>query len=386
MWEIIVLTIGALAAILILATISFLSIRYYQNRHIKDGRDLEKIVEGIGENYISKPGNVGLVIGIIKNEKVFIKGFGKIRKQTGTSNGNNDECPGAKTIFELASIGKVFTASAAQILADRGEISLDDTIDTYLNSKVKVCEKAKNVTLRHLATHTSGFPSFPKSFLSKIKDPQNPYKHLTVQDLYGCLAKCAENSEPGRYKYSNLGMGCLGHILEIKTGKSYESIIKDEITGKLGLQNTTITLSDEQQRLLAQGYDKKGNPNPVWEDGILTGAGSFLGSAEDMIQFIRSNFDGRQSEISKSLVKTHAKQPNGKTGLGWHYYSKFFSFITDEGDVIWHNGGTGGSSSFAALNKKTKSGVIVLSNSTNEVTSLGRRLNFYSRHISFAEN
>jgi CubicO group peptidase (beta-lactamase class C family) len=378
MLKTIALIIGVLIFLLALGLACFLAYRYYGNRNIKDTKNLEEIVGRISDGYVNKNGNVGLIVGVVRGDRVFIKGFGKKSKERG-------DAPDAQTIFELASIGKVFTASAAQILSDRGEISFDDSIDKRLNPKVKLCEKAKNITLRQLATHTSGLPSFPESFIPKIKDELNPYKDLTVQDLYDYLATCENLGKAGSFDYSNLGMGVLGHILELKTGKSYETIVKDEIINRLEMKNTTITLSAEQRELLAQGYNEQGNPNPVWEDSVLTGAGSFLSNAEDMTKFIRANFDASHSEISNFLLKTHEKQTGGETGLGWHYYSRFFAALTDEEDVIWHNGGAGGYASFIAINKKTKSGIIVLSNTTDDVTWLGTRLNFSAKNISFSD-
>jgi len=378
MLKTIAVVIGVLIFLLALGIASFLAYRYYGNRNIKATKNLQETVGRIGDGYVNKNGNVGLVVGVVRGDRVFIRGFGKKSKERG-------DAPDAPTIFELASIGKIFTASAAQILSDRGEISFDDSVDKYLNPTVKICEKAKNITLRQLATHTSGLPSFPESFVPKIKDVLNPYKDLTVQDLYDYLATCENLGEVGSFDYSNLGMGVLGHILELKTGKSYETIVKDEIIKRLEMKNTTITLSAEHRELLAQGYNEQGNPNPVWEDAVLTGAGSFLSNAEDMTKFIRANFDASRSEISDSLIKTHEKQSGAKTGLGWHYYSRFFAVVTDEEDVIWHNGGAGGYANFMAVNKKTKSGVIVLSNTTDDVTWLGTRLNFSAKNISFSD-
>ena len=370
---------GAAVGLLILAVVAFLAYRYYQNRNIADTKNLEEIVEKAGNKYVGENGNVGLVVGIVKGDQVYIKGFGVTSKENGAP-------PDEKTIFELASVGKTFTASAAQILADRGEISFDDTIEKYLGAKTKLCAHLQKTTLRELATHTSGLPSFPESFGAKIKDETNPYKDLTTQDLYDYLANCDGFGARGDYEYSNVGMGLLGHLLELKTGKSYENLVKEELTEKLGMANTTITLSDEQRKILAQGYNEKGAPNPVWEDSVLTGAGSFLSNAEDMVKFIKANLDANQSEISKSLLKTHEPQFGGETGLGWHRYSKFFALITEEKDALWHNGGAGGYVSFVAFNKKSRSGVIVLSNSTNSVDALGTRLNFMAKNISLAGN
>lgn len=378
MLKTIAIVIGVLIFLLASGIVSFLAYRYFGNRNIEDTKNLEEIIEKTGTKYINENGNVGLVVGVVKGDRIYIRGFGKTNKENGAT-------PDAQTIFELASIGKTFTTSAAQILVDRNEISFDDTIDKYLNSKVKLCEQARNITLRQLAAHTSGLPSFPESFVPKIKDELNPYKDLTVQDLYDYLADCGGIRKSGSYEYSNLGMGVLGHVLEIKTGKSYETIVKDEIINKLEMRNTTITLSEEQKKLLAQGYNEQGNPNPVWEDNVLTGAGSFLSNAEDIVKFIKANFDENQSGISKSLLKTHERQFGGETGLGWHYYSGFVNFLTDESETIWHNGMAGGYASFIALNKKNKSGVIVLSNTTNDVTTLGIRLNFMAKNVSFSE-
>lgn len=379
MLKTIAIIIGIIIGLVLLAVVGFLALRYYQNRNIKDTKNLQSLVEKVGGEYVAKQGNVGLVIGVVKGERVFIKGFGATKKENGA-------VPNEKTIFELASVGKTFTTSTAQILADRAEISFDDTLEKHLGAKVKLCEQVKKITLRQLATHTSGIPSIPESFFPKMKDELDPYKDLVVQDLYDYLSECGGIEPGGSYSYSNTGMGVLGHILELKTEKSYETLVKEELTEKLGMTNTTIALTDEQKKLLAQGYNEQGNPNPVWEDKVLTGAGSFLSNAEDMIKFIKANFDENESEISPSLLKTHARQFDGKTGLGWHHNSKFFGFITNDKNSLWHNGGAGGYASYVGFDKETKSGVIVLSNSTDDVTPIGARLNFFARHISFSND
>ena len=368
--------------IIILAAIGFVGLLFYNRyrlNHLENKRNLQTHVDKAGEKYVGKSGNVGLVIGVVKDDKVYIKGFGKKAKE-------RNEAPDAKTIFELASIGKTFTASAAQILADRGEISFDDAIDKYANGKFKLCEQAKDVTLRHLATHTSGFPSLPTNLEAKISDELNPYRDYRVEDLYDYLATCEGKSEIGTFDYSNLGMGVLGHILETKTGKPYEQIVKDEITSKLGMENTTITLNEEQRKLLAQGYNAQGNPNPVWEDRVLTAAGSFLSNAEDMTKFIKANLDENQSDISNSLLRTHEKQFNGETGLAWQIPGWIEFFLAGSRDFVWHNGQAGGYSSFIAIDRARKCGLILLSNTTGDVTATGLMLLPFVRQISLAED
>ncbi len=352
--------------------------RYYRNRSLKDTKNLEEIIRQKGNAYVQNEGSIGLVVGVVKDDKIFIEGFGKTQK-------TNGKTPDANTLFELASITKVFTTSTAQILVDKGEINWKDSIEKYLPKDLKLSDKARKITLFQLATHTSGLPRLPKIFFPKMGDEKDPYKDLDVQDIYNYLETCEENSEVGKYAYSNLGMGLLGHILELKIGKSFESIVKEEIVEKLNMKNTTITLSEEQKKNLAQGYDNKGNPTPIWENKALAGAGSFISNAKDMCKFLSANLDSENSKISNSLVKTHKKYSNTKTGLGWHFYSWFFTFMTGERNILWHNGATGGYRTFLGINKNQKSGVIILSNSNNDVTALGMKLSFYIGKISLSQ-
>ena len=68
----------------------------------------------------------------------------------------------------------------------QGELKLSDPVSMYLPDSVKFTEKdGKTITLKHLATHTSGLPRFPENFIPK--DPQNPYKDYTISDIYQFL-------------------------------------------------------------------------------------------------------------------------------------------------------------------------------------------------------
>ena len=370
---------GGLIVIILVGIVLFLAYRYYRNRYRKDTQDLENLIKSLGKKHVKKTGGGGIVIGVIKNESIRIEGFGKESEE-------NNKIPDEKTLFELASIGKIFTVSAMQILVDRGDVSWSETLDRHLDKGIEFCEDVYQITLRHLATHTSGLPRFPRSFFHKVRDERNPYRDLSEGDLYNYLKNCEENTELGRYAYSNLGMGLLGHVLERLCGKSYESIVKDEILKKLDMEDTTITLSEEQKGHLAQGYDVEGKPTPLWENKLLAGAGSFISNAEDMIKFIKANFTPAASKISESLIKTHNKVKDSNIGLGWHYYSRFMGFMMGGEKVIWHNGTTGGYSSFISVDKENKCGVIILSSSKNDVTVLGIRLAMLVRDISFAYN
>lgn len=364
--------------ILIILAAAFLSnlirIRLNRLKNLKDTGDLQGRIDQFGENYLKSNNGVGLVIGVVQRGNVSIQGYGRISKES-------DKRPDEMSLFELASVGKLFTAAAFAQFADRGALSAGDRIDQYLADEVKLPETAQATTLIQLATHTSGFPSIPDSLRRRMKDQKNPYKSLTKADLYEYLSTCEGKKGAGHYKYSNFGMGLLGHIFELKYKDTYENIIKKEICSQLDMENTTITLNESQQKLLAQGYDAKGAPNPVWEDYVLTGAGSFLSNAEDMVKFIKANLDEEKTPLSASLFKTHVKQMNGKTGLGWHF-PMLGERLLGLNDIIWHNGMAGGYSSYIAIDKNHETGIIILSNTACDVRALGVKILLYARNIS----
>ncbi len=349
----------------------------YKTNHVIDSKNLAERIDKNVEKYMKEAHIKGLVVGIVKNNQTYYKGYGRI-------NDLSDEKPDSNTIFELASIGKVFTAAAVNIGIFRKEMDWNQTLANCLKNQVKIPQNYKG-TLLHLATHTSGLPSLPQNMIDKMIDEKNPYKAIKKQDIYDYLKECNENTTIGTYEYSNFGMGVLGHILELENHEIYENIVKKEICNVLGMKNTTITLSDEQKKLVAQGYDEDGNPNPIWQDSVLTGAGSFLSNTADMCLFIKANLNKNYASISPQLIACHEPQLDGITGLGWHLSNTWMDDLLGLKGVIWHNGGAGGYSSYIALDPKTKSGIIVLCNSAKDVTSLGTKLIHNVKNISFSK-
>lgn len=363
--------------IILLLLVIFIGLYFFiknKANNMQNTHDLGSKISKNAENLLQKEQRAGLVIGIVKDGKIFIKGFGTTQK-------GSDAVPDSTTIFELASVGKLFTTSAIQIGVERGDFNWDDKISKYLSPKVSI-PPAYDVTLRSLATHTSGLPSLPKNMIDKMTDDKNPYKDLSINDLYDYLKTCNENTAKGESIYSNFGMGLLGHILELKYGKKYEDIVIAEMCSKLGMSNTIVTLSDENKRKLAQGYDETGNSNPVWQDTVLTGAGSFLSTAADMVKFIKANLDAHNSPISSSLMACQAQQLDGETGLGWQISNSFIDEMLGNKSVIWHNGMAGGYSSYLAIDTKAQCGIIILSNSAKDITSFGMKQMLLVKNIS----
>lgn len=369
--------IGIVFLCLIVILVLLLSYAKYRLDNIKDQGDLAKLIDTEAQKFINEGKSNGLVIGIVKNGQVYLKGYGTIKK-------GENIIPDGKTIFELASTSKLFTTSTLQILSDNKLINLNERIQDILKDKVALPKIAQNTNLIHLATHTSGFPSLPNSFLLKMTDSINPYKDLVTQDIYDYLIHCDGKKTEGKFDYSNFGMGLLGHLLEIKINEKYEQLVKDKLLIPLKMNNTFITIDISFQDLIAQGYNENDQPTPIWIDSVLSGAGSFLSNGEDMIKFIKANLNENETSVSNSLLKSQKKVENLEHGLGW-LYPDFFDKFMGEKNIVWHNGMAGGYSSFIGIDKVNNFGIIVLSNKSIDVTLLGMRLARYTRTQSFKE-
>src|SRR5258708_37411476 len=127
------------------------------------------------------------------------------------------------------------------------------------------------ITLMALATYTSGLPRMPSNVAPK--DPGNPYIDYTAERLYDYLSNHKLGFKPGtHYEYANLGFGLLGHILELRGGKSYEDLVVSRICAPLGMDDTRITLSTSMQQRLARGHNTALAPVANWDFSALAGA------------------------------------------------------------------------------------------------------------------
>lgn len=368
---------GIVLLVIIVVFILLLCYAKYRLENTKDQGDLAKLVDTEAQKFVDEGKSNGLVIGIVKNGQVYLKGYGSNRK-------GENVVPDGKTIFELASTSKLFTTSTLQILSDKNLMNLNETIQSILFDKITLPKIAQNTNLIHLATHTSGFPSLPNSFIIKMTDTTNPYKDLVTEDIYDYLKQCEEKKAEGIFEYSNFGMGLLGHLLEIKTAKNYEQLVKDELLVPLEMNNTFITIDNSVQNTIAQGYNEQDQPTQIWTDNVLTGAGSFLSNGEDMIKFIKANINEEYSSLSNSLIKSQNKIKNTKNGLGW-LYPDFIDRFMGVKNIVWHNGMAGGYASYLAIDRVNNFGIIVLSNKSVDVTLLGMTLARYTKTQTFKE-
>lgn len=275
------------------------------------------------------------------------------------------------TIYEIGSISKTFTGILLAQMALEGQLKTDDPAQKHLPATVILPTRdGKQITLGHLSDHTSGLARMPTNFTPK--DPTNPYADYTVDQMYAFLKGYALQRDIGaQYEYSNLAQGLLGHILSLKAGSSYEALMIARIARPLGMKETKITLNKKMKQNLATGYSQ-GVQVSNWDIPTLAGAGAIRSSLHDMLRYLAANMGLKKSKLYPAMQLSHQvrhdKAGNNRVGLAWHIKKGA------AGDVIWHNGGTGGYRTFAGFVKETGKGVVVLTNSSKGADDIGFRL------------
>ncbi len=309
--------------------------------------------------------HVGIVVGIVDEQgsRFYSYGFKSLAKQDPVD---------LHTVFEIGSISKTFTGVLLAEKVVTRTMNLDDPIQKHLPASVKIPQKdGQSVSLKHVANHTSAIPRLPSNM--KPANPLNPYADYTVQQMYDFLAECELPRAIGaKYEYSNLAMGLLGHLLALKSKMTYEELMLDKIAKPLGLTQTKIQLNDDMKASLAEPHDL-GLKVENWDIPAMAGAGGIRSTPEELLTYVAAHLEEDGSDLSKAMQLAQKTEPVGedqqpKVGLAWH------SVSSGDLDIVFHTGQTGGYHSFAGFCTQNQTGVVVLTNSTENIDNIGFHL------------
>ena len=298
------------------------------------------------------PDNTQLSVALVNDSATSFLGFAK-------TDGEWSFADNRDSVFEIGSITNIFTSTLLSVKIKEELVSLDDPVSGILHYKSKLLKKEGGViTLKTLANHTSGLPRIPSNLMPLVrKNPENPYREYNAS----MLREFFENEEelisvPGStYLYSNLGMGVLGYVLEIKTGKSYENLILEEIFSRYKMTSSTTQRENISSKLVS-GCNSRGEIASTWDFDILKGAGAILSSTNDLCKFINAIFSD-SSALKFQLEETFKINDHSGVALGWNILRR------SQGQTLyWHNGATGGYRSQLVLDVENQNAVIILSN------------------------
>lgn len=310
---------------------------------------------------------VGIVVGTIDANGSSLYSSGK------TAVGSAGVRLDGSTLFEIGSFTKVFTSLLLADMIERGEVKADDPVSKYLPGQAQVPSRnGKQITLLNLSMQNSGLPRLPDNM--KPADVENPYVDYDGAKLLAFLASYKLTRDPGeKYEYSNLGVGLLGFALPQRAHMSYEELVRQRIFKPLHMDSSTISLSAESKKRLAQGHNSALQPVKNWDLDALAGAGAIRSTVDDMLKFLAANLGLVETPLRAAMdrmrsVREETGMPHVEIAMAWHIFSEF------PPDIYWHNGGTAGYRSFAGMDVAGKKAVVVLCNTFFDIDDIGRHV------------
>jgi D-alanyl-D-alanine carboxypeptidase len=308
-------------------------------------------IDAYVKGQVREHGYPGLALAIVRDGKtVLSKGYGK--------RSIDDGAPvEPDTLFAVGSVTKQFTCACILLLAEDGKLSVDDPVAKYYPKLTS----ADLVTLYDLMTHTSGYTDYyPLDFVDRRLE-----KPIAEDDLLARYAGIKLDFEPGaRWSYSNTGYVLLGRVIEKVSGKPFGQFLKERILDPLGMVHSGIAPGTEMGPR-ARGYTAFAlgplEPAVPEADGWLSFAGNLWSSASDLARWDLALVEGRVLKPASLRLLTLPRMLNSFRDAG---YGCGLSIRQVDGETVWlHTGAVSGFASSNAVVPRTRSAVVLLSNS-----------------------
>ena len=296
-------------------------------------------IRAILNHRISGETGVGIVVGIIDPQGQRI-----------VSAGGFD----GKTLFEIGSVTKVFTALLLEEMVEHGEVKLTDRVTTGLP-----------ITFADLATHTAGLPFMPDD---SVVTRGQMYENVRRQKVHSGSS----------WDYSNVGYWLLGDTLAERAHTDFDTLLRRRILDPLKLRDTTEHLTAEQKARVVPGYDASLRPAAPLSSmpgyAMMSAAGmGWYSTAGDLLDFLAVVLGLRRSPLQPAIAATldttrPTSSPEKRQALGWVIEGD------DANRLIVHDGGTLGYAASVAWDPKLRTGVVVLSNQFGDVGDIARHI------------
>ena len=309
----------------------------------------------------------GLAAGIVKDgELVWSRGYGK-------ANGQRNATP--ETLFNLASVSKTVTATAAMQLHDDGKLDLDANVNAYLPFKLRHPRYPdRAITIRHLLTHTASVKDDWNVLDAGYTKGDSPVALGTFLRRYldrnGGLYNASRNfyrHAPGsRFEYSNVGYALVGYIVERISGQPFDKFCRQRIFQPLGMSTTSWRLSDLDLDDVAMPYEYRGGRYrpyghygyPDYPNGLLRS------SVRELSRFVAAHLAGGRLDGEIILRPATARAmrtpqiPSIASDMGFGLFIDRFGGVAMTG----HDGGDYGVSTQMWFSRPRGIGVVLLTN------------------------
>lgn len=309
---------------------------------------------------------------------VFTRDEVVMEKAYGYTDLENKIANDSEAVFEWGSCTKLLTWVSVMQLVEQGKIDLNRDVQAYLPPAFfKNLKYGEPITMLNLMNHNAGWQETVTDLFIKdkkdIKSLGDELKYLEPEQIY----------KPGEIvAYSNWGAALAGYIVECVSGQSFSDYVKEHIFTPLGMEHTAISadLSDNEWVLNQRMKEKCYSTNNTSLDTslyyiALYPAGMATGTISDFVKFARAFIPAsgsnsplfQNAETLDTMLSPSSYYGDKETPRNCH------GFWTDRfaADVLWHNGGTIGSTSYFAFDKESGTGAVILTNQSDESVYTG---------------
>ena len=289
----------------------------------------------------------------------------------GYSDVRNKRKNSTRTVFDIGSITKQFTAAAIMKLEMEGKVSTEDMLPKYFKN---VPADKYDITIHQLLRHSSGLKS----------NVGGDYEKITKAAFLDSLMRSPLRFQPGSaFSYSNIGYSLLGMIIEKASGMPYEKFLYDNLWHPAGMEQTGYKRPSFNDDLIAVGYRNDdrtwGKPTekqwdadgPFWH---LKGNGGVLSTAEDLFKWNQALLTDRILSESAKAKMYHPRLRNGEDSTSYYAYGWDVHKTPRNTTAYWHNGSNGifYADFYRLIDDSTT--VIILTNKSNGFQRTGREV------------
>ncbi len=259
------------------------------------------------------------------------------------------------TPFLTGSISKSFTALSVMQLVEAGKVQLDAEVSQYLD--VFSNRAAGDITVRQLLSHTSGYSTLQGNASHTDSTGGTDELARRVDQLAEVSPAHAPDEEWG---YSNTNYQILGRVVEVVSGKDYQTYVAENVLEPIGMKNSFVADGEVHPSMATGHRPWFGTKKPLPENRTQRSTapqGGIVASANDLARYLQTMMNGHDDVLSadgKSLMIRPASAGSPFYGLGW--------FVDSGNGTVWHSGTSPGYETLATMMPSEKKGVVVLVN------------------------
>ena len=335
-------------------------------------KEITALIDKYATETLQKNNINSIALSIYKNDNYYQNYYGEIDK-------NKKNKPNDSTLFEIASISKVFLGSLIAKAVLENKISLKDDIRKYLKEDYSNLEyKGTPIRIKNLLTHTLGLenktPKGLQDFNKKVRSGyyqknNEPYDYK-IDDFLIELKTSKLNKKPGTYyEYNSVGPELLAYILEQVYNESYESLLK-KFFFRLDMKNTFLNDYTKIRKHIANGY-KEDKLMPLERNSLLGGTSGIVTNLPDLSKFMKYQHENKDPLINESTKKLFDNNDGDEIGYLWEV-----GVAKEEGFYYSKSGTSNGIQSVILICPDTNYGFILIVNNTSD-TAFKDYVNLY---------